>query len=688
MAGPNPKRMLPAVSQSRNQFRPASPSPAIRMASLVHGWPALLLATALLGGFAPARAQLAPGPYEFLPFEDGFILEAFKDLNPNSGAISDWSGWSGSSWISPNAYDNHIGTDFSVQTGTPLFAAAAGTVTEVVTSFPRDDHSTYSGNFVRIAVDSNSPNGESLDLLYLHMLQVTVTNGQRVIVGDPVGLSDNTGNSTSEHVHLQTEVRGSGAQTCPLYWGHFKYPIIFNPTGTMQVGRIIRVAAPSTPIRTDRLDTSAQITTAHQNQLYFCSYAKRGYYHVFIPNDTAYRSGWIRATDAYEVFAGTVIQTMPDNVTFTQLGQLTAKFPIRSAPNDAASQLGQIVFGGGRFVADQITNGYYRIALPGASATWGWVKPTSRMVVYPQLTNPSINLAALPKSNFPIRDAFAANGKSMFGRPKFNRSTVKSFSPSSPGGDGKALFVTDQSNHGDGLSESVLVGRPGHRNYYVQCDVYFNYSPAYLANGAWDRFGIFLRDDGFAGLDTTFEGAGNAYAFLWDCDDGRLRACKLTDAVITDFFSPAKYLPSGGWHTLRIEARTNTIKFFLDGVLQVQTNETTHATGQCGLGYSWHPGSPANYPAARGAYFDNFIADTLEPSTTPVLSASSVVVSNNGSFHFSFTGAVSNTYEVQGSTNLLNWDLLTAILLTNGTAMVSDDSPDKPQRFYRVRWIQ
>lgn len=96
----------------------------------------------------------------------------------------------------------------------------------------------------------------------------------------------------------------------------------------------------------------------------------------------------------------------------------------------------------------------------------------------------------------------------MFGRPKFNRSVVKSFSPSSPGGDGNALFVTDETNHGNGVSESVLVGKPGYTNYYVQCDVYFNYQPSYLPAGAFERYGIFLRDDGFAGIDTTFEGAG------------------------------------------------------------------------------------------------------------------------------------------------------------------------------------
>ncbi|MCO5052758.1 MAG: M23 family metallopeptidase [Verrucomicrobiae bacterium] len=648
------------------------------------GWFGGLAAIAIA---TTAGAQVAPGPYEFLPFADGFIIEAFKDLNPANGVIADWTGWSGTSWVSPHAYDNHIGSDFSVQSGTPLYAAVSGLVTEVVNGLPPNDHSTYGGNYVRIQANGFSPNGEPLDLLYLHMLQVTVAVNQPVNVGDLVGYSDNTGNSTSEHVHVQTEVRGSGTQTGPFYWGHFKYPIVFNPTGTMQVGRVIRVAATSTPIRADRFVSSPVITTAHRDQLYFCSYPKHGYYLVFIPNQTAYRSGWIRAADAYEVFDGTVIQTLPDKVPFTQLGQLATKFAMRATPNESASQLGQILFGGGRFVADQSTNGFYRIPLPGATPAWGWVKPTARMIVYPQLTRPGIDLATLTNNTFPIQENFSTVGKSMFGRPKFNRSVVETFSPPASGGDGKALLVTDRTNFGYGTTESVTVGKPGHQNYYVQCDVYFNYAPGYLANGAWERYGIFLRDDGFAGLDTTFEGAGNGYAFLWDSDDGRLRAARLTDAAITDFFATPQYRATSGWHRMRVEARGNNLRFYLDGALLVQMNDTAHPAGVCGVGYSWHPGSPATYPGTRGAHFDNFSADTLDTNTTPLINVSSLNFSG-GQAQFSFAGAAGNIYEVQTSTELLNWNVLTSILLTGNTATVTDPTSTPATRFYRVRWAQ
>ena len=627
---------------------------------------------ALLAVVPAIRAQIPPGPYEILPFQDGFIIEAFKDLQAGTG-IADWTGWSGASWISPDAYNEHNGTDFSVQTGTPLYAAAAGTVAETVTSYARDFHDASSGNLVRIAVDAAVPNGELVDLTYAHMLSVSVTVGQRVAVGDLVGLSDNTGNSTSEHLHFKTAIRG-GADTCPFYWAHFKYPIMFNPAGTHQVGGIVRVTAASTPVRSDRLDTSPQITTIWRDQLFFFSYPKRGYYQVFIPNNTAYRSGWIKATDVAEVFTGTVIQALPDNGTFSQLGQLAAKYAIRSSPADAASQIGQIVFGGGRFIADQITNGYYRIPLPGASATWGWVKPTARMVVYPQLTNPSLNLASLPRKAFPIRESFATTGKSMFGRPKFKRCEVKTFSPASPGGDGKALFLTDEGNHGDGTTESALVGLPGHRNYFVQCDVYFNYGTP--ASAGFERYGIFLRDDGFAGLDDSFEGAGNCYALLWDTDDGRLRAGKLVNAVVTDLLPQPRYITGSGWHKLRIEARNNKIKYFLDAQLLVEATDSTFSSGPCGIGYSTHR---TDWPATRGAYFDNFVADTLEPPQF-----TEVQPLPGASLRFQLTGFVGATNVVERATHLTNWQFFTNVIVgTNGLGVFVDDA-SSAHRFYRA----
>lgn len=565
-------------------------------------------------------AQVAPGPYEILPFEDAYIVEAWMDLlAADTQRIADWSGMLTTSWESPNAYNGHRGTDFSLDTGTPLYAPANGQVVTVVTNIPEDDHSTGFGNYVKIQITSgSSPEGENLDVILAHQLpQVQVSVGQNVVTGQLIGYADNTGNSTSEHLHFESRIRNASSGICPFYYGHWKYPIMFNPTGTKQVGHIIKITAPSTPIRSDRFDTSQQIATAHQNQLYFSSYWKRGYYRVFIPNDANNRSGWIRATDADEVYTGTVIQAMPDPGTYVHTATLQNPYSIKALPDNDSATLGQIVYGGGRFVADQIENGWYRIPLPAENPTWGWVKPDTRMIVYPQLYNPAINLAQLPNNDFPLQESFSTVGKSMFGRPKYNRSFVREFNPPAPGGDGKALFITDAINHGNGKEECVSVGKVNHRNYYVQCAVYFNYRPEYMGSGEYERYGIFARDDGFASMDQTFEGKGNCYALLYDSDDGRLRAAKIVNASITDFLSTPRYITTDGWNILRIECEDNHIRYYLNGNLLVDVIDTTFPCGPCGMGYVSHTTS---YPSARGAYFDNFIADVLPtpvPTTTP-----------------------------------------------------------------------
>ncbi len=551
-------------------------------------------------------AQSSPGPYEILPLDEGYIIEAWFDLL--AGTLrADWSGWTGSVWESPHTYNGHTGTDFSLQSNTPVYAAAKGKVVSVVTNIPANTGSGY-GNYVRIQVEGKSPLGLDMDVITAHMMpSIQVSAGQNVTTGQLIGYSDNTGNSTSEHQHFESLSR-TGTYYCPFYHAMFKYPIMFNPKANVQIGHVIKIIKDNTPVKTERWENSTTITNAFKDQLYFSSYWHRGYYYVFIPNTISYRSGWIKAIDAEEVFTGTVIQALPDSGDYVHTKTLASPYDIKFSPDNASASLGKIYFGGGRFVADQISNGYYRIPITG-SASWGWVKPDNNMVVYPQLYNPNINLSLRPDNDFPIKENFTELGRSLFGRPKFNRGVVKSFSPTPPNGDGKAIFLTDATNYGDGVCDSVSLGKVNHRNYYVQVDTYFSYEPS---QSGYERYGVFLRDDGFAGLDQTFEGKGNCYAILYDSDDGRLRATKITDSTLTDFLPAARYITSSGWHTLKIEAKEDIIKYYLDGSLLIEVTDSTFPSGLCGFGFSNK--TTAN-PADRGAYFDNFIADTLDEKT-------------------------------------------------------------------------
>ena len=87
--------------------------------------------------------------------------------------------------------------DIAMPRGTPIVAARAGIVVKVENN-QAEGSSEASGNFVRVLHDDGTMG------VYLHLAQgsVSVTEGQRVIVGTPLAHSGNTGNSNGPHLHF------------------------------------------------------------------------------------------------------------------------------------------------------------------------------------------------------------------------------------------------------------------------------------------------------------------------------------------------------------------------------------------------------------------------------------------------------------------------------------------------------
>ena len=98
---------------------------------------------------------------------------------------------------------SHEGIDIAVGSGTPVQAAAAGTV--VVAGWM----SGY-GNIVVI------DHGDGLSTAYAHNSTLAVGQGVVVGAGSVIALSGSTGHSTGPHVHF--EVRVSGAPVDPLVY--------------------------------------------------------------------------------------------------------------------------------------------------------------------------------------------------------------------------------------------------------------------------------------------------------------------------------------------------------------------------------------------------------------------------------------------------------------------------------------
>ena len=81
----------------------------------------------------------------------------------------------------------HKGNDYAAPTGTPTYAAAAGTV---ITA----GWSNSAGNWVVIS------HGNGLVTKYMHHSSICVSAGQRVAKGQQIGYVGSTGYSTGAHL--------------------------------------------------------------------------------------------------------------------------------------------------------------------------------------------------------------------------------------------------------------------------------------------------------------------------------------------------------------------------------------------------------------------------------------------------------------------------------------------------------
>ncbi|MET4135704.1 peptidoglycan DD-metalloendopeptidase family protein [Pseudarthrobacter sp. PvP090] len=154
---------------------------------------------------AAARAQgqtRPPAPY--VPAPPG-PPSAFGLRNPFNGVrISSGFGWRATPPGTIDFYGQggymHTGIDFAAACGTPVYAAAAGTV------FSAGWANDGGGNNVKIS--HGVVQGNSLTTIYYHNARVTVSPGQRVDQGQLIAYSGTTGNSTGCHSHFETWLNG------------------------------------------------------------------------------------------------------------------------------------------------------------------------------------------------------------------------------------------------------------------------------------------------------------------------------------------------------------------------------------------------------------------------------------------------------------------------------------------------
>ena len=146
----------------------------------------------LLGGFAqgggklmnPDSTRTPTGTLQWpLPVAGTITSQFGHRVDPITGEVS-----------------SHTGTDIACAEGTPILAAADGTVT---VANGLDSWGGSYGYYVQI------DHGGGLETLYAHCSSICVTTDQQVQAGQVIGYVGHTGRATGSHLHLEVHVNGS-----------------------------------------------------------------------------------------------------------------------------------------------------------------------------------------------------------------------------------------------------------------------------------------------------------------------------------------------------------------------------------------------------------------------------------------------------------------------------------------------
>lgn len=147
--------------------------------------------TQLLGGLVAGSGQI------ITPDTDWVSVGALAWPLPQTFAVTSHFGYREDPFTGKTDY--HNGTDIAAPAGTPILAAAAGTVTIA------NGIDSWGGSYgYHIKID----HGGGLETLYAHCSAICVTAGQQVQQGEVIGYVGTTGNSNGNHLHFEAWIGG------------------------------------------------------------------------------------------------------------------------------------------------------------------------------------------------------------------------------------------------------------------------------------------------------------------------------------------------------------------------------------------------------------------------------------------------------------------------------------------------
>jgi murein DD-endopeptidase MepM/ murein hydrolase activator NlpD len=115
----------------------------------------------------------------------------------------------------------HNGLDFTAPQGTPIYATGDGMVTTA-------NMGTGTGNHVIIN------HGYGYETVYMHMVKIKATAGNRVKRGEVIGWVGSTGASTGPHCHYEVHINGQPVD--PVFF-------FYNDLNAEQYDRLLKIAS-------------------------------------------------------------------------------------------------------------------------------------------------------------------------------------------------------------------------------------------------------------------------------------------------------------------------------------------------------------------------------------------------------------------------------------------------------------
>jgi len=228
---------------------------------------------------------------------------------------------------------------------------------------------------------------------------------------------------------------------------------------------------------------------------------------------------------------------------------------------------------------------------------------------------------------------------------------------------------------------------------YAQCGInHFGTTVNWVPPSPTSSDGLWFAVDGEGGVAADYRAyrgvpGGTQVDLTGNLGASGLIATNSTAAVFQTLFPASRFETAGSpgknWVEVELRQFNNNITWLMDGTIIAQrTNTSVFTSGNVMIGLMDPFSSIAN--AARECFvlFDNVRVETL----TPPIQFESIIQQPDESIALTLSSALGDSFWLDTSTNLIDWQPLTSVSMTNNPVTFIDVSATtRPATFYRAR---